>query len=348
MKITYVQAPGFLYDLFYIFVCRFNEEMRIEAEKSACSAEEAAAHIRSVIDRFSPIPDDLHLFFRLKKHGRSFMSQCYFAGFDGPKEQLCVGEIIKRLGKRDEFIKKLVRFYFPEYDARGEAKDLLRAVSPLIDASDYDERTKRELYSFLVDPDGKINSLVCELKDKEKRLDDYYKEEYQKIVEAQSITSDPDDFFKKICGRVDGLGTAPAPAVIYRSVCLLNRHVLYAFGEDTLEAVILGYLYDFDAPKDKGVPILSLRDFGEILSEPNRLSIIELIKERGEVTAKDLEKNLNFTGSTAYYHVTMMLKAGMLKTRVSGRTVFYRLNPKYFEGILAQIVPLSEKTHNDG
>ena len=60
------------------------------------------------------------------------------------------------------------------------------------------------------------------------------------------------------------------------------------------------------------------------------------------ISAKDLEKNLNFTGSTAYYHVTMMLKANMLKTRFSGRTVFYSLNHKYFEGILAQIVPLSE------
>ncbi len=343
MKTTYVQAPGFLYDLFYIFVCRFNEEMRIEAEKSACSAEEAAAHVRSVIDKFSPIPDDLHLFFSLKKHGRSFMSQCWFSEFDGPREQLSVEEVINRLRNRVEFTNKLVRFYFPEYDTRDEAENLLRGVSPLIDESDYDERTKRELYSFLVDPDGKINTLVRELKEKEKLLNDYYKEEYRIIVEAQSITSDPDDFFKKICDRVDGLETAPAPDVVYWSVCLLNRHILYAFGEDTLEMVIVGYMYDFDAPKDKGAPIPDLKDFGEIMSEPNRLAIIELIKERGEVTAKDLEKNLNFTGSTAYYHVTMMLKAGMLKTRVSGRTVFYRLNPKYFEGILAQIAALSGK-----
>ncbi len=341
MEIRYVQAPGFLYDLFYIFVCRFNEEMIIEAESSVSSAEEAALHVRSVIDKFSPIPDDLHLFFRLKKHGRAFMSQCYFAGFDGPREQLSVGEILNRLGSRVEFIDKLVRFYFPEYDAHNEVKDLLRAVSPLIDASDYDERTKRELYSFLVDPDGKINTLVCELKDKEKLLGDHYKEEYQKIVEAQSITGDPDDFFKKICERVDGLGTAPAPAVVYRSVCLLNRHMLYAFGEDTLDVVIMGYLYDFDTSKDNCEQTPSLSDFGEILSEPNRLSIIELIKDRGEVTAKDLEKNLDFTGSTAYYHVTMMLKAKMLKTRISGRTVYYSLNSRYFDEVIGQIKRLS-------
>ena len=53
MKITYVQAPGFLYDLFYIFVCRFNEEIRIEAESTASSAEEAAALVNAIKPKFA-------------------------------------------------------------------------------------------------------------------------------------------------------------------------------------------------------------------------------------------------------------------------------------------------------
>lgn len=52
--------------------------------------------------------------------------------------------------------------------------------------------------------------------------------------------------------------------------------------------------------------------------------------DMGEVTIKDIEQKLGFTGTNAYYHLMLMMKTGMLETRNQGRTVFYRIHKEYF------------------
>ena len=77
--------------------------------------------------------------------------------------------------------------------------------------------------------------------------------------------------------------------------------------------------------------------FGEIFSEQNRIDILRFMCERKEISSKDLERHLNFTGSTVYYHLTMMLKENMITARNQGRLVLYSINQKYFEMIVLQI-----------
>ena len=59
--------------------------------------------------------------------------------------------------------------------------------------------------------------------------------------------------------------------------------------------------------------------------------------ERKEVTCKDLEKTFNFSGSTAYHHITILTKIGAVKIRNEGKTIFYSLNRKYFDMMRAQL-----------
>ena len=54
---------------------------------------------------------------------------------------------------------------------------------------------------------------------------------------------------------------------------------------------------------------------------------------KGEVIIKDIEQELGFTGTNAYYHLMLMMKAGMLKTRNRGRPVLYSIRKEYFEGL---------------
>ena len=73
--------------------------------------------------------------------------------------------------------------------------------------------------------------------------------------------------------------------------------------------------------------------FGSVVSEENRLEMLDLMQEMGEVTIKDIETKLGMTGANAYYHLMLMIKAGMLKTRNIGRTIFYGINYKYFTNL---------------
>ena len=113
------------------------------------------------------------------------------------------------------------------------------------------------------------------------------------------------------------------------SVCLINKNCFnFMYCKET-PILLLGYDYKesiISYNAQKGLP--SLKELGDVLTEQNRIA-----------TIKDLERLLSFTGSTAYYHLTMMMRVRMVKARNQGRTVLYSINEKYFElivGILSK------------
>jgi predicted transcriptional regulator len=74
-----------------------------------------------------------------------------------------------------------------------------------------------------------------------------------------------------------------------------------------------------------------LSSLGGILAEPARIQILDLILEKKKVTCFDVNVGVGFKGNTGYYHLTAMLKSGMLNTESKGKTKYYSLNPSYFE-----------------
>ena len=80
-----------------------------------------------------------------------------------------------------------------------------------------------------------------------------------------------------------------------------------------------------------------LENFGNAISESNRVSILNLIYEKDEITIKDLEQEFGFTGTNAYYHLSLMIKAGMLKTRNRGRTILSSINKQYFQTLCGML-----------
>ena len=55
------------------------------------------------------------------------------------------------------------------------------------------------------------------------------------------------------------------------------------------------------------------------------------VKMRVEI--RRIQQELGFTGTNAYYHLSLMIKANMVKTRNQGRTVLYSINKRYFDAI---------------
>ena len=77
------------------------------------------------------------------------------------------------------------------------------------------------------------------------------------------------------------------------------------------------------------------------LGETSRMQILNLLLERKEVTCKDLEKFFNFSGSTAYHHISLLTKAGAVKVRNEGKTIYYSLNRRYFDAMISQLKSFS-------
>ena len=81
----------------------------------------------------------------------------------------------------------------------------------------------------------------------------------------------------------------------------------------------------------KNNPNHPLQDLCYALGEESRVQILDLLLTRSEVTCKDLERIFNFSGSTAYHHLTLLVRVGAVKIRNEGKTIYYSLNRKYFD-----------------
>ena len=66
------------------------------------------------------------------------------------------------------------------------------------------------------------------------------------------------------------------------------------------------------------------------------------ILKKGEVTVKEVEQDLGFTTANAYYHLNLMLRYGILSIRNQGRTVLYRLDKGYLQGLCEVIRKYTE------
>ena len=333
MELKYYHDPGFVYDLIFAFNVHFNFERTLEVYSKAMDKEEASKYLKDIEEKFAPFSDSLRVFFNSNDIGRNFISFCYFSGLDPDKLcDLSFRSFISQFDDRGELVKKLIGFYFPDYDFAAGTSNLSMAISSVIDSSKYDPEIKCDLYSFIVDPERKIRELIYSLIEKERVLKELYKEEYSKILEFQNLNRFPESLWSIINnkGRFDSM----MPLLLPYSVTLLHCYDIWVRGEENVDFALVGYrCKEWIAKMNNSDFIPDARTFGEIISEPNRLGMIETIKEKGEVSQKELEKKLNLTSPTAYYHLSMMQRSKMLKVRNKGKFVYYSLNPEYFEKI---------------
>lgn len=342
----FIKGPGYVYDLFYVFVLYFNRKTLFDADANPNNAENDIAFMNQIIEKFSPVSDELELFFHLREDGKSFMTMHYFKPYQNYfSTKYDFQFLMKELLDHNRLVENLVQFYFPGMSEEeiAEKKGVILDMAEKIDNSEYAEGIKRKLYSFLIKPEPVIQKLTYELMSKEVLLSQYYEKNYQQLVDVQN-SFDFETFAKEIkdfrdIDYVENLGQD-----VCISICLLNKNCVYLFLQTENIMIILGYDYHasikFRSSKNK---YPSLKEFGDIITEQNRIDILNLLVERKEITIKDLEKLLNFSGSTAYYHLTMMIRYNMVKSHNQGRTIFYSLNEQYFESIITILSKYSKK-----
>ena len=117
--------------------------------------------------------------------------------------------------------------------------------------------------------------------------------------------------------------------------CLFNKNCInVCFSMDKI-LVMLGFDYTSQIKyllSQEYIP--NLDTFGNAIAEKNRVDILDLMLSSGEISIKDLEQIFNLTGTNAYYHLNLMIKANIVKARNKGRTVYYSINKEYFTSVL--------------
>ena len=335
-KIQLLKEPGYIYDLNFIFCLKFNTQLYIDTLPNDNKKEENVKYFKEILNRFDDIPNDLYVFFHAIETGRAFLPTFYFNPY---KNQFPTTYNFKylqeELSDHNKLIHNLIKFYFYDFDndAVEQCASSLNQVFSAVKNSDYSEEEKNKLYEFFIDPSRYIQLLQYELMQKEFMLSEYYKDNYQKIIDVYNRTT-----CELLCEQLSGikdLTFLENEPNVYVSYCLLNKFCINHFPIVEGFLSLLGSQYvniiSFVKDQNKEPDLCSL---GTALCEESRIKILKFLLERKEITCKDLEKEFSFSGSTAYHHISIMTKSGLVKTRNEGKTILYSINEKYISNII--------------
>ena len=334
VNIKVLKDPGFLYDLNYIFYLKFNIQYCIDQLAEDNKKEENVKYLKETLQHFGDISDDLYVFYHALDKGRCFMTRYYLKPY---KEKFSTEFNFKYfrnlLSDTDRLCENLIRFYLHELSEEqlAECAASTERLFFYIKQSKYSCEEKSKLYEFFINPKAYIQALQYELMDKEVILSAYYKDNYEKLLEAHNNTT-----FETLNEQLKDVNDLSflkeGNQVLYTSYCLLNKYFLmYMFLPDGV-IYLLGYDYAsiINVIKD-GNQNPPLENMCSALGEASRVQIMELLLERDEIICKDLEKVFDFSGSTAYHHISILTKIGAVKFRSEGKTIYYSLNRKYFD-----------------
>ncbi len=347
-SVQYIKEPGYVFDLMFIFCMHFNTQSFIDEMPDAKKRAEDAVYYEGIKAYFGPIPEELRIFFHRTENGRCFISTHYW---DPHRREYASGFNAKvwmeDFRDHGQVVRRMIRFYLYTL-SEEEIEECMQSKAKLfsrIKASHHEEKVKNLLYEFFIDHTSYIQILQYELIEKELLLRKYYQENYERLMQAVAENDFPmlrDSLSDRCSMDLHFLeGTEPP---VYVSYCLLNHyHIFYAtIGESIYLQLGVDYRNGLDTLAQKN-DLIDLREFGNAIGDVNRMQIVELLLQRDTIVCKDLERIFDFSGSTAYHHITVLTKAKVLKAHNEGKTVLYSLNRPYIDGVIKALGKFSTK-----
>ncbi len=331
-RIRFLKEPGYVYDLYFLFALHFNKSYFVEQLPDHLRAE-GEKHYERLLEYYGPFPEVLRPFFALRQDKKSFMSLYYYAPYAHRfATDFSLSLIQIDLMDCESVVDKLLRFYFTSIDEEtlAECKTSVKALSRLIFHSEYSAEVKNGLYAVFLDPATYIQKLNLQLITKGYKLSNQYEQSRDVFSELES-NFDWDEtkaFYQNEYNRKINLSDKK---YIYVSFALNYSYILTMHCEDVAATLILGKFYKKVIQYLKGKNnVANFKDFGSIISDATRMDILEMLLSREEAPIKEIEDQFGLTSANAYYHVSMMMKAGVLQSRNEGRLLYYSINRTFF------------------
>lgn len=340
-NIMFSKEPGQLFDLYFLFTLRFNKEFCLAKFANPEKYPDDFMYYNSLLQKFSPINDDFSIFFELPESQKGFFSTYYFDPyieqcFNGSFTFKTLQELLR---DTTQVAHNLAEFYLKQ-NADRVFEDEIPCIEKL-DAALQECHLKPNimvgLYRFFMHPETILKKLTSALFFIKRELDLIYDKNTDKLEKLQKgLNSEHLERVATVLkkGRHQSIditycSNARISFVLLHKNCLKtefnNNSADILFGSDYLG--IIEYLADKNKALDPTI-------IGNTIAEPNRIKILDYLLQRGETSIKDITKEFKFTHTNTYYHISLMLKSGILKSRNQGRTVFYSVNKAFFRDLI--------------
>ena len=345
-NIKLLKEPAYVMDLSYVFFTHFNKEYCQAHHSLDPEDEDYQKHLEQISAQFGEIPSELYVFFHALDNGRGFFNRNYVNRYSQHfSSDFNLSFVLKELSNYPKVIERLIRFYFHDLE-KAEAAELVNDRDRLFDLvknSDYSDTEKSRLYEFFMSPVSYIQKLQYELMQKDVLLTAYYEKNYTLILDIYN-TLTLDLLSKQIEPLDVKCDWDNRSEELYLSFGLLNKYLVCTLMDEKEIFFLFGYDY-VTAINDviQKRADFKLDEVGSALAEESRVQILELMHERGEINCKELEKIFNFSGSTAYHHLSLMVKNGVVKTHNVGKTVYYSINHRCIENLINHLKKYTTK-----
>ena len=307
-KIELLKQPGYIYDLFSLFVSYYN---RAEANYGGGGQMKAEENSDSFFRVYGAFPEELLPFFWIKEKNVCFITANFFVPF---KESFSAD------------------FGLSEEECAA-CMDSPVAAGRQIKGSGYSAEIKSALYAFFLEPVPAIQKLCYELMVKEFHLSQLYEKKLETMMILQQ-NFDLERFQKDLEQDAEMAVDFHSFEHIYLSFCCYNTEAIATYHCNRDMVILLGLEYQETLKRLYGKKTsLQLDLIGNALAEKNRIDILNLLLDKGELTVRDVESGLGLSGTNAYYHLSLMMKANVIQARNQGRTVFYAINRQLFRAL---------------
>ena len=301
----FVSRFGNMYDLFFLYKLYFNKAEWMSEFALHKKVESDNLFYERTVSEFGEFPAELKIFCTMNEDDMTFLDTLYFDLLEQDIE-LTFQAFSAKL-EEEEFLKQQVFHFYLGIDITSKT---MVEIAEKVDGSYYSEEIKHLLLSFYIKPEKYQKALIYDLISKEAMLTNYYQRNFKTATKAQE-TFEEDD--------IDSLVNSKKETLC--SIALIAKNMIIAREIGEYNVVILGSDYREvlqERESDSETP--DLIGFGKVMSEQNRVVILDMLLEHKELSTSDIARRLKVSVNAAYYHLNMMTDIDMLFSRNEGRT----------------------------
>lgn len=269
------------------------------------------------------ISDCIRPFFYIGEKGYSFMQNILNDSYEDLLQNENIEVMQNKIIDCENTVNNLVDFYFGQdavpfsLNDRGAICDINKEIIK----SKYPSELKSSLYALFIEPVKAVHELMRTLLDIHWQLDRMYENRTSTLSKVQKGIKE-EELLKRL-----NISDITSENMVY-AVCLLDSECVKVIRLIDRNLLLIGEDYHKSL---ESAGEHDLKAFGYVLTEMNRLKLLNMMRENGEITIKDIEQKLGFSGTNAYYHLSLMIKSGVVTTRYQGRTVFYSIHKPHFK-----------------
>ena len=225
---------------------------------------------------------------------------------------------------------QIIKFYFKDIDISYSNGDLtsIQLMRSKINDLELPHEVKYYLMSFFLDPVVYTNNLIKSMVNIGLQICSLYDNQYKIIADlissfTESTLSNIAESNKKYAIDIN--------KPIYYSFGILNPDAINFWKMNDIQILYFGSNYKKNIKKDE---LINIEQLGRILADPSRVKILNYVLLNGPTTVSTVNRIFGYSGTTSYYHLSMMHKAGMLNISSNGRVLCYSVSRKYFNHVL--------------